>query len=173
MTRRLRVAMAVCPLLLLAAAVSVSAAGGAENPEASPYGEMPEIAATARLMAARTQAMVDGKRLIAIFGANWCHDSRALAGWLETARFKSLTDRHFVVVFIDAGRPQEGEGRNLDLAAGFGVRDIEGTPNLLVIDPASGKLLNSPKSAKSWRNAASRSGDAIYDELAGFAAMAG
>ncbi|MCR2832698.1 thioredoxin family protein [Parerythrobacter lacustris] len=154
-------------------ATSVRAEEGHEYPEASPYAEMPEIAATARIMAARTQAMVEGKRLIAIFGANWCHDSRALAGWLDTARFKNLTDRNFVVVFVDAGRPQDGEGRNLDLAAGFGVSDVEGTPNLLVIDPASGKLLNSPQSAKSWRDAASRSEDAIYNELAGFAAPAG
>lgn len=169
MTRRIGLALAIGPLLLFGAAAPVSAAEDGDYPEASPYVEMPEIAATARLMAARTQAMVEGKRLIAVLGANWCHDSRALAGWLGTPRFRSLTDRHFVVVFIDAGRPQDGEGRNLDLAEAFGVRDIEGTPSLLVIDPASGKLLNSPKSAKNWRNAASRSEDAIFDDLKAFA----
>ncbi len=173
MTRRIPLALAMAPLLLFGAAASVSADEDGDYPEASPYVEMPEVAATARLMAARTQAMVEGKRMIVILGANWCHDSRALAGWLDTPRFKALTDRHFVVVFIDAGRPQDGEGRNLDLAASFGVRDIEGTPNLLVIDPAKGTLLNSAKSARSWRDAASRSGDAIYNELAGFASPAG
>lgn len=173
MPRHSGLALFLGPLLLASLATSARAEEGREYPEASRYAEMPEIAATARMMAARTQAVIEGKRLIAIFGANWCHDSRALAGWLETARFKALADREFVVVFIDAGRPQDGEGRNLDLAASFGVRDIEGTPNLLVIDPAKGKLLNAPDSAKSWRNTASRSEDAIYEELAGFAASAG
>ena len=143
------------------------------HPEASPYAEIPEIAAIAHFEGVRAAAILQGKRLVAVFGANWCHDSRALAGWLETPRFRALTDKHFIVVYIDAGRPQDSAGRNMALAARLGVSDIEGTPNLLVLDPANGKLLNTPESAKGWRDAASRSADAIFDELASYAPGAG
>ncbi len=102
--------------------------------------------------------------VLAIFGANWCHDSRALAGWLQTPRFQALTDAHYQVVYIDAGVPQTGEGRNLDLAEELGVPGITGTPTLLVLDD-EGNLLNTPEDAKSWRNSARRSEDEVFAYL--------
>lgn len=104
-----------------------------------------------------------GTRVLLVMGANWCHDSRSLAGWLETPRFRAMTAQRFEVIFIDAGKPQEGKGRNLDVAQRFGIAELPGTPNLFVIR-ADGTLVNA-ESVTGWRNAASRSEDAIFDEL--------
>ena len=66
--------------------------------------------------------------------------------------------------------PQSGDGHNLHIARRFGVDDLPGTPNLLVLS-SDGTLLNRD-TATTWRNAASREGDAIYDELAALAQKA-
>lgn len=139
-------------------------------PDAAPYDERADARLDLELalaMAAAESAVLEDERavlVLAVFGANWCHDSRALAGWLETPRFRALTDEHYHVVYIDAGVPQTGEGRNLDLAAEYGVDDVTGTPSVLFLD-GGGELLNTPEDARSWRNAASRSEDAIYAAL--------
>ena len=86
--------------------------------------------------------------------------------------FEPLLREHFELVFVDVGSPQTGEGRKLDLAARYGVSDIDGTPNLLVID-GSGALVNTPESAKGWSNAASRSEESIYAILQSYAGEAG
>ena len=96
-------------------------------------------------------------------GANWCHDSRALAGWLGTPRFASLIEREYELVFVNVGMPQSGDGHNLEVARRFGIDELPGTPNLLVVTP-QGTIVNAD-TATTWRNAASRSEDAIYEEL--------
>lgn len=113
--------------------------------------------------AALARASASGKRVLLVMGANWCHDSRALAGWLETPRFAALTAARYEVAYVDVGAPQTGEDRNLEIAKRFGLTDFPGTPALLVLTP-DGKALNLD-SAASWRNAASRSEEAIYAEL--------
>ncbi len=155
----------VAALLLLAAPLASCATTQAAHPEAALYN--PSSDARAALATARDLSAASGKPVIAVLGANWCHDSRALAGWLETPRFKQLFADSFELVFVDVGNPQTGEGRNLEIARDFGIVDLVSTPALLVIAP-DGTLLNRD-SATSWRNAASRSGDAIYAALARYA----
>lgn len=153
--------------LSLALASCVSATGpqqGHSGVEATPYDSRADAAAD--LADARARAQTDGKLVLAVFGANWCHDSRALAGLLETDRFAALIAANYETVFIDAGVPQEGRGRNLELANALGVDDITGTPTVIVIG-RSGATLNA-ETARSWRNAASRNPDAIYHELLRF-----
>ncbi len=132
------------------------------HPEATSY------AVTANPMAevdaALARAAAEDTRLLLVMGANWCHDSRALAGWLGTERFTALLDDHFELVFVNIGLPQTGDGHNLDIARRFGLEDLPGTPNLLVVTP-EGLLVNAD-TATTWRNAASRSEDEIYTELA-------
>lgn len=114
--------------------------------------------------AAVARAGESGKRVLLVMGANWCHDSRALAGWLESERIGALVAERYELVFVNIGMPQRGDGHNLGIARRFGLDDLPGTPNLLVLT-AEGELVNAD-TATTWRNAASRSGDAIYDELA-------
>ena len=114
--------------------------------------------------AALERARASGKRVLLVMGANWCSDSRALAGWLETERFVDLIERKYELVFVNIGMPRTGDGHNLAIARRFGVPELPGLPNVLVLT-ADGTLVN-PSTATSWRNAESRSGDAIYEELA-------
>lgn len=131
-----------------------------DYPEATPFVESAD--AMAQVDAALEAAAENDTRVLIVAGANWCHDSRALAGWLETDRFQALIEDRFELVFVDVGNPRGGEGRNLNIGQRFG-HEQTGTPNLLVVTP-DGRLIN-PASAGGWNNAASRSEDAIYVEL--------
>lgn len=159
----IRASFAASLALLLAAC-----AGGPEpktaaaaHPEARAYAVTPD--AMGEVDAALARAAANGKRVLVVFGANWCHDSRALAGWLETPRFAALVAERYELVFVNVGMPQTGDGHNLDVAERFGFGDIPGTPALLVLT-ADGQPVNLD-SAASWRNAASRSEDVIFAEL--------
>ena len=137
-----------------------------DHPEARNYDA--SIDATAAVDAAFERAKASNKLVLIALGANWCHDSRAFAGWMETERFAELIAIHFELVHVNIGMPQTKDGHNLHIAERFGVSDIEGTPTVLILTP-EGELLNGV-TAKTWRDTASRKEYAIYKELAGFAA---
>lgn len=159
-------------LLLLTLALALPVApvradtAPAEHPEARPFVESAN--AGHDIAVAMAAAGADGdKNIIVIMGANWCHDSRALAGWFATPRFATMLNERYKVVYVDAGTPQTGKGRNLDIAARFGIKNVKGTPLVMLVS-ANGALLNSRKNAASWRNAASRSEDSIYRYFSDF-----
>jgi hypothetical protein len=129
------------------------------EPQAPVY--LAERNAQADVDGALTDAKVSGKTVIVIMGANWCHDSIALAGWLHTPRFMSMMRDRYAIVYVDVGTPQLGKGRNLDIAKRVGIRKVKNTPLVMLLS-ADGRLLNSKKDAANWRNAASRSEDDIY-----------
>jgi len=108
-------------------------------------------------------AKEEGKLGLLVFGANWCHDSRALAAHFEKPRFQSLMRSHYKMTYIDVGQ----KNRNIDLARKFGVDDIVGTPTIFVTN-SDGEVLNL-ETAPTWRNAASRNEDDIFDYFRGFA----
>jgi hypothetical protein len=116
---------------------------------------------------ALADAQKSGKMVLVILGANWCHDSVGLAGWLYTPRFMDMMRDRYSIVYVDVGTPQIGQGRNLDIARRFGIKKVKNTPLVMTIS-ADGKLLNSKKDAISWRNAASRSEEDIYRYFATF-----
>ena len=122
--------------------------------------------ARADVAAALARAKAGNKSVILVMGANWCHDSKALAGWFETPRFKAMLTPRYEIVYIDVGKPQRREGRNIEIARGFGIKKIKGTPTVLILSP-DGELLNK-KDAPTWRNAASRSEDDIFRSFAEF-----
>jgi thiol-disulfide isomerase/thioredoxin len=133
----------------------------------------PEDADAAKVLdTALAAAKAEGKLAVVVFGADWCHDSQALARVLTSDAFKAEFGARFAVTFIDVGTPQIGEGRNLDLAKRFGIKKLEGTPAMVVISP-KGKRLNSKGDAVSWRDADSRPVDAIYGWFRDIADKAG
>ncbi len=101
-----------------------------------------------------------GRPAVLVFGADWCHDSRALAKALTSPAFHDEFGTRFSVTFIDVATPQTGAGRNLDLAERLGIKRLHSTPALVVV-AANGKPLNSAKDAVGWRNADSRGEGAI------------
>lgn len=126
----------------------------ARHPEARPYDAATD--ATAAVDAALARAILAEKRVILVMGANWCHDSRGLAGWFAQPRFAAMLQDKYEIVYIDVGQ----RDRNIDIARRFGIKSIKGTPTVLVLSPQGG-LLNR-KSAPKWRDAASREEDDIF-----------
>jgi len=124
------------------------------HPEARPFGD-PDRAGR-DVADAMERAKANGHRVILVFGANWCHDSRALAGWFASPRFAAMLSPRYEIVWIDVGQ----KDRNLDLARRFGLDGIKGTPTVLMLDSA-GKPLNL-KDAPRWHDASTRSEDKIY-----------
>ncbi len=152
----------LAPALLLALAVPASAVLAAPaSAEQSAY--YPAAAdARADLDAALADAARSGRLAVIVFGADWCHDSTALAKVLTGEAFRAEFGARFSVTFIDVGVPQTGNGRNLDLIARYGVKRMRGTPALFVIG-SDGRPRNSRRDAQSWRNADSRGEAAILD----------
>ena len=105
-------------------------------------------------------AAVLHRHAVIVFGADWCHDSRALGKLLTSDVFKAEFGSRFAVTFIDVGKPQTGEGRNLQLVKQLGGKNLKSTPALFVLR-ADGKVLNGTKDAVSWRNAESRGDQTI------------
>lgn len=127
----------------------------------------PTANAQSQLESHLDRAKVTNRKLLVIMGANWCHDSGALANVMDTPRFAGMIKQNYEVLFVDVGVPQTGKGRNLNIAKRFGIKKVKGTPLVMVLSP-DGKLLNSKKDAASWRNAASRSDDDIFRYFAEF-----
>lgn len=110
-------------------------------------------------------AKENGKLGLLVFGANWCHDSRALAAHFETPRFQTLLREHYEMAYVDVGQ----KNRNIGLAQSFGVKDIVGTPTVFVTN-SDGTVLNL-ETAPTWRNAASRAEDDIFDYFESFTVL--
>ena len=158
--------LALAPALAVLAACAHSPAPQVENHHSQVRHYDAAMDASSAVDAALARAAQRGTKVMLVMGANWCHDSRALADLLDTPRSSKLIESSFELVLVNVGMPQTGDGHNLDIARRFGLASLPGTPNVLIID-ASGRLLN-PETATSWRDAASRDPDAIHAELAAF-----
>lgn len=157
--------------LLLAAIAAFALSACTTTPTTSEYHPEARLYDASRpamedVDAALSRASENGKLVIVAMGANWCHDSRAFAGWMETPRFQQLVSDSYELVYVNIGMPQTKDGHNLDVARRFGIAEIAGTPTILILSP-NGELLNAD-TAPNWRNTASRSEDAIYVELVSF-----
>lgn len=84
------------------------------------------------------EADKEHKRVLLVFGANWCGDCYALDYGFHQPRIEPLLDANFKVVHVDVGR----YNRNLDLARKYQVDLEKGIPSLAVLSP-QGKVLYS------------------------------
>lgn len=113
--------------------------------------------------AALARAKQSDKRVLLVLGANWCHDSRGFAGYVERPEFAKLIERSFELVYVDVGR----RDRNLDVGARFGAPQLFGTPTILVLT-GDGKLLNAD-TMHEWRTAASKPYESVVGYFTAFA----
>jgi len=91
----------------------------------------------------------DADRLaLVVLGANWCHDSRALASRLHRPPLAELIQQHYELVFVDAGFLDKGRA----VMQRFGVAHYYATPTVLIIDPSSGQPIND-EDRHQWSNA--------------------
>lgn len=160
----IRQAWLFAALLSALHAVPVHAATDVEtgNPEASPFDAKAD--ARADVNAALARAKSGNRMVMVVMGANWCHDSRALAGWLSQPHFAAMIVSRYELVYVDVGY----KDRNIEIARRFGIKSIKGTPTVLIVN-GDGRLLNK-KDAPRWRNAGSRSQQEIYKAFAEFTA---
>jgi len=129
-----------------------------EHPESSPFDETAD--AKLDVEAALLKGASEQKITLVAMGANWCHDSRALAGWFDTDQdFQTLLENKFSLVYVDVGQ----KNRNIDIAQRFGYDEIVGTPTLFMVAP-DGTVLNL-ETAVTWRNSASRTKSEIFSAL--------
>ena len=169
----MRILFLILSLLFLSAPTQFVAAApdsAAEHPEARLYDE--DISSQnidAAIDEALVRARQTGKNVIVVMGANWCHDSRGLAGWFETPRFAAMLTQRYELVYVDAGAPQrKGQARNQHVIKRFDGKKQKNTPYVMIVSP-QGKLLNR-NDARSWRNAASRAEEDIFEYFDKFAA---
>jgi len=108
-------------------------------------------------------AHYSGKKVLLVLGANWCHDSRGLAGKFEHLELASLIEASYERVYVDVGQ----RDRNLDVGARFGVPVLFGTPTVLVLS-SDGVLLNKD-SVHDWRTADSKPFDETLSYFQAFA----
>jgi thioredoxin 1 len=82
----------------------------------------------------------DHKRVIVVFGANWCYDCHVLDAAFHSKAIAPLVEANYHVVHINVGEYD----RNLDLADRFQVALNKGVPCLAVLD-SGGQLVASQK----------------------------
>ncbi len=99
----------------------------------------PPAAASSEIKAALARASKDHKRVILVFGANWCYDCHVLDATFRSKAIAPLVEANYHVVHINVG--DDGD-QNLDLANHYGIplKTPPRVPSLAVLDP-SGKLV--------------------------------
>ena len=111
-------------------AVALNAGAQAPAPAAAGgwrgYDETADARAAIEL--ARAQATAD-RRVLIVFGANWCGDCRVLDTAMKQGRLKELVEAKFVMVKVDVGRFD----RNVDIAQRYGVPLKKGIPTVAVL----------------------------------------
>ena len=100
--------------------------------------------AEAELKAGLAKAAREHKRVLVVFGGNWCYDCHVLDTTFHSKEFAPLVDANYVVVHINVG--DEGKDNN-DLAARLGVALDKGVPSLGVIEP-NGKVVYAQKNGE-------------------------
>jgi thioredoxin-related protein len=130
----------------LALAIAVAAPGAvcfsqAVKKEKEIYNERTD--ARAEIKEALKKAATEHKRVILVFGANWCYDCRVLDAAFHREDLAAILAANYEVVHLDIGK---GE-KNQDLAKKYEVPLSRGIPGLAVLDP-DGKLVYSQKNGE-------------------------
>ena len=148
---------------LLGLALLVLACACAPKPK--PYDESAD--ARADLNNALQQAKSQGKRVLVVFGANWCADCQALAKLMASGPVADHVAQRYVVTKVDVG----DFNKNLDLARQMGEATKKGIPAVAVL-AADGAFVRATQAGE--LASARRMGDtqviAVLDALAGASA---
>lgn len=83
------------------------------------------------------EARKDHKRVLLIFGGDWCGDCQVLDINLHDAQNAALVEKNYVVVHVNIGHMDQ----NVELAQKYGVPLKKGVPAVSVIDP-TGKVVH-------------------------------
>jgi len=119
-----------------------SSTGSAARPQALAQKDLYPANADAKteIEKALHSALPAHKRVLVVFGANWCFDCHVLDEYFHSPDIAPTVQKYFEVVHVDIGH---GE-KNGDLAQKYDVPLNRGIPAIAVLD-SSGKLLFSQK----------------------------
>jgi thiol:disulfide interchange protein len=138
------------PALALAALALLTAAGLRAEPEYPKMGpDIYDIHAdgSADIAAALARAGSDRKRVLLVFGANWCIWCHRLHSTFETnAAVAAALEKGFVLVDVDVNT-RKGEKRNAAVNERYGNPVQHGIPVLVVLD-SDGKQLTTKDSGE-------------------------
>ncbi|MDJ0939554.1 MAG: thioredoxin family protein [Woeseiaceae bacterium] len=137
------------PIFTLALCVSFLA-WSASAAETDPDGRL--FAPSADALADVEQALAragDNDRLgLVVLGANWCHDSRALAARLNRSPLAEVIEENYELVFVDVGFYEKGG----NVLQQFGVPQFYATPTALIINPSTRQVVDNEE-RHLWSNA--------------------
>ena len=86
--------------------------------------------------AALKLAATDHKRVLLVFGANWCYDCHVLDRALHEGAARKIVGQSFLLVHVDIGQAD----KNLDLAKQYKIPLEKGVPAIAILG-SDGKLL--------------------------------
>ena len=95
-----------------------------------------------------SSAGITERRALVVLGANWCHDSRALAARLHRSPLADVIQQHYELVMVDVGFFEQGR----DVVQQFGVPHFYATPTVLIVDPEKGRIVDNDE-RHMWGNA--------------------
>ena len=108
------------------------------NPKAQIYPSPEEV--PAEIAAALAAAANDHKRVLLVFGGNWCYDCHVLDATFRSKQIAPLVNENYHVVHVNVGNYD----KNLDLAKKYEIPLEKGVPSLAILDP-DGTLVMSQK----------------------------
>ena len=142
----------ICRLPSIAALVCVAGlvTGTVSAAETDPDGALFEPSAdpVADVQRAIATAGLTERRALVVLGADWCHDSRALAARLQQSPLAEVIQQHYELVLVDVGFYEQGR----DVVQQFGMPHFYATPTVLIVEPGSGRLVDDEEHHM-WGNA--------------------
>ena len=100
----------------------------------------PPEEAQAEISSALAASVKDHKRVLLVFGGNWCYDCHVLDTTFRSKAFAPIVNANYHVIHINVGNYDA----NLDLADKYQIPLKKGVPSLAILDP-DGKLVVSQK----------------------------
>jgi thioredoxin-related protein len=100
--------------------------------------------AVAEIREATSAAGKENKRILLVFGGNWCSDCHVLDNAFHQPRIAPLLNSNFLVVHVDVGKYE----KNLDLAKKYRVDLEKGVPSIAVLDGSGGFLYSTSEFEK-------------------------
>jgi ketosteroid isomerase-like protein len=119
-----------------------------------------DVDARAEIKEAEEKAAKEHKRVLLVFGANWCYDCHVLDLAFHRPDFAPVVSGGYEVVHVDIG--PDGK-KNNDVAADFQVPLNKGVPSLAVVG-GDGKLIVSQKNGE-FENARALTPEALLEFL--------
>src|SRR5438309_1335031 len=84
------------------------------------------VDAKKEIRAALTQAKAQNKRVLLVFGADWCYDCHVLDYRFRSPEIEPYLDKNFIVVHVNIGRGET----NVDLSNKYHIPVDKGVPSI-------------------------------------------